>query len=123
MPKLFESIVVEGMKPDIFSKMSKFQIGGCAGHRPQEHLFTVRSVIQLYAMLNIALILQCFDIKKYFDKEFLRDGMDALYQAEVNKKLYRLWFNLNKNTNIKVLSGVGLSEEKEVGECLGQGTL
>jgi len=87
--------------------MSRFQIGGSAGHRPQEFIFVVRSVIQLYVIMNIVIIVMCWDIQKYFDKEILRDGMNSLHNANVNKKLYRLWYNLNKNTKIRVSTGLG----------------
>ena len=123
MPKLFEGIVVEAMKPEINSTMSKFQIGGCAGHRPQELIFVVRSIIQLYQLMNIALIIMCWDIQKFFDKENLRDGMNSLHTANVNKKLYRLWYLLNANIKIRVSTGLGYTPWKEVGQCLGQGSL
>ena len=111
------------MKPDIKDALSIYQIGGVSGHRPQEFLFVVMSVLQLYMMLGMAVIISCWDIKKYFDKEVLRDGMDALYKAKVNRKLYKLWFNLNEKTRIQVQTAVGLTEEKDTGETLGQGSL
>ena len=71
------------MKPKIMNKMTRFQIGGTAGHRPQEHIFTIKSVLSLYKMLNIPVILTLWDICKFFDKENLRDGMDAVYRAGI----------------------------------------
>ena len=35
-------------------------------------------VSALYSVLNIPVILQLFDISKYFDKEILKDAMDTL---------------------------------------------
>ena len=123
MPKLFEYITVSKMKPQILSKISKYQIGGKPRHRPQEHLFAIKSIISLYTMWCIPIFLSLWDIKKFFDKECLRDGMDALAKANVNEKLYRLWFLMNKNVKIRVLTGVGLSEYREVGELIGQGSV
>jgi hypothetical protein len=100
-PKFFGGIVVDMSKSKLTEHCSKFQIGGIPGHRPQEHLFTIKSIIGLYSYLNMPLLLQLWDISKYFDKEVLRDAMDTLYEAGIRGKLYRLWFMLNNNAEIK----------------------
>ena len=64
--------------------------------------------------------------KKIFDKTLLdsnlRDVLDALHGAYVDKGAYKAWYMLNKNTRIRVLTGVGLSDEGDAGEVVGQGT-
>ena len=45
LPRAVESMVVSEMESDIRNATSKFQIGGVAGHRPQEHLFSIKSLI------------------------------------------------------------------------------
>ena len=87
LPKLFEGIVVQKMKINLVNKMSKFQIAK-AGHRPQEHLFVVKSIMALYILLKLPLIIQCFDIRKFFDSEVLRDGMNTIHKAGITGKLY-----------------------------------
>ena len=77
-PKLYEAMVVAKSKPFISKNTSIYQIGGVAGHRPQEHIFVMKSVISLYDLLGKALILSFFDITKYFDRENLRDAMNNL---------------------------------------------
>ena len=67
--------------------------------------------------------MQCIDIRKYFDKENLRDAFNTLYSAGVQGKVYRLWYKLNQNTRIAVKTGVGLTDERDTGETLGQGTV
>ena len=103
--------------------LSKFQIGGMPGHRPSEHLFCIKSVMALFQELDIPLIIQTFDISKYFDSEVLRDAMAALYESGVRGKLYRLWFELNRETDIKVKTGVGTSKSATVGETVAQGSI
>ena len=90
------------------------------GHRPAEHLFCIKSTMSLYEQLNIPLIIQTFDISKYFDSEKLRDALSALYEPGVKGKLYRLWYELNKETDIKVKTGVGITKVRTVGETLAQ---
>ena len=122
-PKLFEGIVVDLSKPKLVQKCSKFQIGGIPGHRPQEHLFTAKSVISLYNYLNVPLFLQLYDISKYFDQEILRDAMDSLFSAGVTGKLYRLWFMLNRDSQIRVKTGFGITDTAATGENVAQGSI
>ena len=123
MPRFFEDLVVSKMKNKVNKKTTKYQIGGMKGHRSSEHLFSVKSIIAYYAFMDWPLLIQCIDIRKFFDKENLRDAMCALYSAGVCGKVYRLWFKLNENTRIAVKTGVGLTDERETGETLGQGTV
>ena len=48
--------------------------------------------------------------------------MNTLYQIGMDPKMYRVWFNLNKNTVIRVKTGTGYSEWTNAGELIGQGT-
>ena len=117
-------MIVANSKHYIIGNASKYQIGGIAGHRPQEHLFVIKSVISLVQMMGKGLIMEFFDITKYFDKENLRDAMNNLYRAGVVGKNYRMWYQLNKNSKIRVkIPGIGLSDEKNTGELIAQGTI
>merc|ERR1711971_1371275 len=75
IPKSFEQIVVTKMKPFIIKNVSKYQIGAIPGHQSSEHLFTLKSVIALYTLFDIPIIMQFYDLKKYFDSESLRAAM------------------------------------------------
>ena len=120
--KVFGEIVTHELKTIVTENVSKFQIGALAGHRPQEHLFTIKSVISFYRSMGKGLILCLYDISKYFDKENLKDCMGELYTKGVKGKLYRIIYQLNKETEVRVKTSVGVSESTEVGEGLGQGT-
>ena len=122
LPRTCESLIVTEMKDTIFNSSTKFQIGGQPKHRIQEHLFTMRSIIDLYDFLNTSIIVQLYDIQKFFDKENLRDVMDTLHEVGVDPKLYRTWFKLNQNTTIRVKTGNGYTEWRSVGEIPGQGS-
>ena len=56
IPRLCEAMVVERMKPVITEKVSMFQIGGMPGRRSSEHLFVLKSIIALYALLGLVII-------------------------------------------------------------------
>ena len=122
VPKLFGFMVISLAKIPIMQNMSKFQIGTVPGHRSEEHLFVMKMVMSLYNHYKRPLILQLYDIKKFFDREMLVDGMDSIYNSGVRGKLYRLLYMMNKDTIIKVNTGVGTTDEAVTGENIGQGT-
>ena len=62
-----------------------------------------------------------WDLAKYFDKENLKDAMETLFEAGVRGKLYRLWHILNKDTQIRVKIGFGLTGLAATGENVAQG--
>ena len=82
--------------------MSPYQIGTKPGHRVQEHLFVIKSVIGLAELNNTAIALQLWDLSKYFDRESLADGLNELYKNQVKGKVYRLLYEINKDTRISV---------------------
>jgi len=47
IPKLFGHMLMTQVKPKIVASMTKYQIGAQQGHRAQEHIFTLKSVIAL----------------------------------------------------------------------------
>ena len=61
------------------------------------------------------------DLIKFFDKQSLIDACDALYQAKVNCKLFRMWYKLNEKTEIQVRTGSGVSARGMAGPVTGQG--
>ena len=85
-------------------------------HRAQEHLFVIKSVIGMYEHMGKAIILQLWDISNFFDRESLADGHNELYKNEVRGKLYKLLYEMNKDTRIKVRTPVGDTEERDTGE-------
>ena len=121
-PKLTEFLVVSLMKDDIIAAGTKFQIGGIPGHRVEEHLIVVKSVIQLNIFLKTGVVMQIVDIQKFFDKEILRTVMACLNSAKVNKKAYRCWFKLNQKTVISVATPSGMTKSGEAYEVVPQGS-
>ena len=111
------------MKEKVLTSSSKFQIGGQEGHRSQEHLFSLKSVIALKEQIGEGVLFQLYDISKFFDNESLRDVMDTLHDINVDHKVYRAWYMMSKNTRIAVKTGNGMTAEADVGEVIGQGTV
>jgi hypothetical protein len=79
-------------------------------------------MMEKYSMEGKVLLLQAYDISKFFDKEVLEDVMDTLHGLGVDMKAYRVWSKLNMNTRIRVKTGAGYSDWSDEGPMIGQGT-
>ena len=64
----------------------------------------------MHKYMNIPLFVSYWDISKYFDKEILHVAMDTLYHTGIRGKLYRLWYMLNKDTQIQVNTRCGMTD-------------
>ena len=51
------------------------------------------------------------------------DTLSEVYKNNVKGKVYRLLYQMNKDTHIRVKTPVGYTEERSTGEGIGQGTL
>ena len=122
LPRLCEALTVNTMKEDILENTKKFFIGGKPGHRPQEHLISLKSIIGVFMSRGLGVILQLVDIEKFFDSEHLREVMRTLGAAEISSKSYRNWFKLNKKTVLRVKTAAGLTEQGEAYERISQGS-
>ena len=120
--KIFGEIVTHELKSYVVSNISKFQIGAIPGHRVQEHIFSIKSVIGFFNSMGKGLILTLYNVSKFFDRENLRDALNEMYKLSIKGKVYRLLYQLNKDTHIRVKTAVGFSDFANVGEGLGQGT-
>ena len=116
-------IVTNEAKPKVFKELSPFQIGAVPGHRAQEHLFSIKSIIAMVEMTNDTIGLQLFDCSKMFDREVLVDCMDELYKSNIKGKLYKLIFEMNRDVRIRVRTPVGKCNVEELGETVAQGSL
>ena len=120
--KVFGHIVANVIKPTIGENVTPFQIGGIPGHCAQEHLFTVKSVIAMVEKNEEAVAVQFYDLVKYFDKENLLDILDELHKNNIRGRMYKLIYELNKDTRVTVRTPVGDSNRIEIGEGMGQGS-
>ena len=89
----------------------------------EEHIFTLKSLIARKRMQGKEVVLQMFDLEKFFDKEMMQDALITCQTRDADAKAIRCWYNLNKDTQIRVRTGVGMSEPGEVGAVIGQGTI
>ena len=123
-PRTVEGLtVVGGLKEPIVSRSSIYQVGGQPGHRSEELVFTMKSLIARQRQAGKLIILQTSDITKFFDKEMVEDALLTCYKRGADAKACRIWYKLNANTKIRVKTGAGMSLFCDVGAVVRQGTL
>ena len=110
------------MKDKIIESSSIFQIGGQPHHGPEEHIYTIKTLLAYLEHIGEGMVFTLVDIEAFFDRENILDVMDVLHDIGVNKKAARLFFKLNEGTEVAVKTAAGLSETAFVGDVIGQGT-
>ena len=68
------------------------------------------------------IIFLIMDIVSFFDKGNIFDCLETMDRLGVNQKAARVWYKLNKDTQVAVKTTCGMTETAEVGDCLGQET-
>ena len=122
LARTVDAIVVKEMKSTLISKLSIYQVGGLPGHSIAEHLLTIKTIMARLEDIGTGCMFLVMDIVSFFDKEDIYDCLETMEHLGINKKAIRMWYLLNKATNIRVKTAFGVSEEAAVGDCLGQGT-
>ena len=110
------------MKEKILKGSSIYQVGGQPGHSIDENIFVIMSIMARVEMTGEGFILSLIDQVSFFDKEQIIDVMDCLDAVGVSRKAARCWFKLNQNTQIRVNTAAGVTDEAEAGDLVGQGT-
>ena len=101
--------------------MTKYQLACKPGHRPSEHLYVLKSVFAHYSRKKKSMILTGYDIQTFFDSENIFDVFEDVYTSQVKGKLYRLLYEMNKNSKITIRTPVGDTEPKDSGPVITQG--
>ena len=100
-PRLAEGLIVEeGLKQPLVEGSLVYQIGGQPGHRSEEHVFVLKSIIARQRAQGKPIIIQPSDIQKYFDKEMIEDVYLTCLKRGADPKIVRLWYKLNAGTRI-----------------------
>ena len=123
-PRAAEGLIVEdGLKEPLLAGSSIYQIGGQPGHRTEEHMFLLKSVLAKYRAEGRMVVIQTYDVAKFFDKEMIEDAILTCLKRGADPKAVRLWHKLNADTNIRVRTGAGMTRYAPVGAVVGQGML
>ena len=79
-------VVEDGLKDPLIQGSSIYQIGGQPGHRSEELLFVLKSVVARTREQGKMIVLQSYDISKFFDKELIEDAVLTCKKREADTK-------------------------------------
>ena len=113
-------IVEESLKEPLISGSSKFQIEAQHGHWSEELVFVLKSIIARHRSQGKIVVIQCFDVQQYFDKEMIEDSILVCQKRGADPKALRLCHKLNDVTKIQLKVGSSISD---VGVVVGQGMI
>ena len=65
--KCFSYVVMNQIRDEMTSAMTPFQIGAKSGHRGQEHLFVLKSIMAKCEYLKQPNLICSYDVSKFFD--------------------------------------------------------
>merc|ERR1711954_437850 len=77
----------------------------------------------LYESNGTAILVTMYDIVRYFDSESAFDCYSELYKSKIQGKIYRLMFNLNKSSTIRIITPVGVSQPAVTQPLVTQGSI
>ena len=121
--KLYERMIEQRAKPEIDSRMSKYQAGGRSGYGINQQLFILRSIVEHYKYMKMELLMEFIDLQKAFDKMVLRNIMEDLWRKNVRGKIWRNIYIINSKARLSIKTAFGETEEVKVGEVLKQGSV
>ena len=122
VPRLMEALMTSKLKPKILQTVSKFQLGGMPGTRPEEHLYTIKVILNFLNRMGLPAWLAAYDMSKFFDVESHSDATVALVEAGVQGALMRLYQAVTSKNRMQVLTAVGATEWFGKGPLVPQGS-
>ena len=86
-PRTVEGLVVaQGLKEPLIEGSTMYQIGGQPGHRAEELIFCLKSIVAKYRSEGKQIKIQSSDILKYFDEEMMEDAILTCLKRGADKK-------------------------------------
>ena len=122
LARTVDALVVDQMKETLIKSATIYQIGGLPGHSINEHLITLKTIMAWAEYKKTGIVFLIMDIVLFFYKEIFFDCLETMESLNVNQKAARVWYKLNRNTEVAVKTTCGMTKTAQVGDCLGQGT-
>ena len=125
MKKLFDKLIYQDKYPSIDEKMSDSNIGARRGKNIKNHLFIIYGIINSVIQEgNICIDIQIYDIVKAFDRLWLEECMNDLYDSlprEQQDDQLALIYQANNNNQVAVNTPVGITDRVNCQNIVTQG--
>ena len=121
--KIIEKLIYIRIRPRMENTISEWQAGGRPKRNITDQLFILRSLWNYYAYMNMEIILEFLDLVKAFDKMILRAVLIDLWMCNIKGKIWRIIYQINKESEISIKTPFGRTNKFNIGECLKQGSV
>lgn len=119
--KVFEKIIEKRLRKEVEPTLTEAQSGFRKGRCTQDHIFTIKEIMNRRLAVNKRVYLAYIDLEKAFDKVPRKKIWECLNERGISKKLIRITKCLYKDTKNKVISKNAMSEEFNTTEGVRQG--
>ena len=119
---IFEKLLKNRVSPHLEENMTKFQTGGRKGKGVVDNLFILRGIIDHAKYLGRELWLTFYDIEKCFDRLWLEDCINSLWDNGVTDDILYLIYMMNRRANIVIRTPFGNTESFTIDSLVKQGT-
>ena len=120
---IHDRIIYNDIYEKVDKSMSDAQVGGRRNRGIRNHLFMLYSIINSVKNKECGPVdLQIYDVTKCFDKLWLMECCQDLFEAGVTDDKLTMIYNMNKTNQVAVQTpGVGLTERVEIPSIVTQG--
>ena len=121
--KVLQKIIYNRNIGTIDSNLSPYQSGGRKEHSTIDNLFIVQAAIDYYRYIEQDLYIIVIDAEKCFDKLWLDDCCNELYQKGVNAAELQIIRMMNQNSEVIIETPYGLIRLFYLSAAVKQGTI
>ena len=119
---IFEKLLKNRVTPHLEENMTKFQTGARKGKGVVDNLFILRGIIDHAKYLGRELWLTFYDIEQCFDRLWLEDCINSLWDNGVANNICYLIYMMNRRANIVIRTPFGITESFTIDSLVKQGT-
>lgn len=119
--KIYEQIINNRLKPILEPQLSQTQSGFRPGRSTQDHIFTIKQLIEKRRPQNKSLYLAFIDIKKAFDTVPRAKVWESLKERGIHGKMVRVIENIYRYNTNQIIKNNMKSEGFVTGKGLRQG--
>ena len=119
---ILEKIMYNDNYENIDKEMSESNVGARKRRNIRDHLFVMNGVINdIKNGKGENAHIHVYDIVKCFDKMWLKEVLNDLYDVKMNNDQLALLYNLNRTSKVAMKTPCGMTERMEMNELVLQG--
>ena len=123
MSKLFEKVIKERNREKLEKKITRFQNVAMKGRGARDNLMILQAIMDYNRQIGNNVYILITDAVKCFDKLWLEDCCNSLYEIGMEVNEIQVIEELNTNIKAKIDTPYGMTEEIKIREAVKQGSV